>query len=832
MTRSRMPFQSSARLVAAALSVIIAATTAQASPNILTVERKDPTSENTDADALTWLLTFSEPVTDVDATDFVVSGTTASLSLSPLAVDGEGCSEQWDATLSGGDLKDLNATVTLSPANFDVDDHSACELRASGPCIWGCIGSGEAMTHPGPYGTNNNTFVLTNSSSPSDPPPSPTPQTLAKVSGDAQIASAGSVLSAPFVVEVEDQNGDPFAGAEVAFSVTAGGGTLSAATATTDANGRASSTLTLGPAPGANAIAATVSGLGTVTFTATATAIVQTPQSLTKVSGDAQEASAGSVLPAPFVVAVKDQNGSPFAGAEVAFSVTAGGGTLSAATATTDASGRVSSTLTLGPAPGANAVAATVSGLGTVTFTATATAIVQTPQNPTEVSGDAQEASAEVVLPEPSVVLAPQTLAKVSGDAQEALVGAVLSAPFVVKVADQNGDPFAGAEVAFSVTTGGGTLSSATATTDANGRVSSTLTLGPAPGANAVTATVQGLGTVTFTATAIVQIPQSLTKVSGDGQKGLASAQLVAPFVVLALDEDGEEMAGAVVTFSVTTGGGILSSASDTNPCTVKASKSSITATTTTNGQASARLTLDSEPGTNTVAATIQGLEPVTFTATAAEQASPHSLTKVCGDSQRGTVSRQLAKPFVVSVAAADSSAIAGVVVSFAVTAGGGTLAAVTDTTDANGRAATRLTLGSELGTNAVSATVEGLASVSFTATGEEDPLASLFDLFNQSGKLAALPDRTQLLPNAPNPFNSQTVLSYFLQEPGLVRLEVFALTGQRVAVLHQGPQEAGYHRLHWDGQDAAGHPAASGIYLYRLKTSEDVLTRKLILLR
>ena len=142
------------------------------------------------------------------------------------------------------------------------------------------------------------------------------------------------------------------------------------------------------------------------------------------------------------------------------------------------------------------------------------------------------------------------------------------------------------------------------------------------------------------------------------------------------------------------------------------------------------------------------------------------------------------------------------------------------------------LTLGSELGTNAVSATVEGLASVSFTATGQEDPLASLFDLFNQSGKLVALPDRTQLLPNAPNPFNSQTVLSYFLLEPGLTRLEVFTLTGQRVAVLHQGPQQAGYHRLHWDGRDAAGHPAASGIYLYRLKTSEDVLTRKLVLLR
>ena len=336
---------------------------------------------------------------------------------------------------------------------------------------------------------------------------------------------------------------------------------------------------------------------------------------------------------------------------------------------------------------------------------------------------------------------------------------------------------------------------------------------------------------MTFTAVGYA-VPHSLTKVSGDGQQGPARTQLAKPFVVSVLDRDGAAIAEAVVTFSVTAGEGLLSSTTDADPCTIESSASSTTATTDANGRAAIRLTLGSEAGTNTVSATVAGLEPVAFTATAAEQASPHSLTKVCGDSQAGTVSRQLANPFVVSVVAEDSSAIAGVVVSFAVTAGGGTLSAVTDTTDANGRAATRLTLGSELGANAVAATVEGLASVTFTATGQKDPLASLFDIFNQRGKLVALPDRTQLLQNAPNPFNNQTVVSYFLLEPGLVRLEVFALTGQRIAVLHQGPQQAGYHRLHWDGRDAAGRSVASGAYLYRLVTDETVLTRKLTLLR
>ena len=327
------------------------------------------------------------------------------------------------------------------------------------------------------------------------------------------------------------------------------------------------------------------------------------------------------------------------------------------------------------------------------------------------------------------------------------------------------------------------------------------------------------------------KIPHSLTKVSGDSQEGPANTQLAAPFVVSVLDEDGAAIAGATVTFSVTAGGGTLSSTTDTNPCTIESSTSSTTATTDANGQAATRLTLGSDAGTNTVAATVEGLESEAFTATAAEQAMPHSLTKVCGEDQEGTASAQLDEQFVVLVSDEDGAAMAGVVVSFAVAAGGGTLSAATATTDATGRAATRLTLGSEPGTNTVEATVDGLEPVTFTATGQESPLASLFDLFG-GGKRVALPDSPQLAQNAPNPFNSQTVFAYFLPAPGPAHVEVFALNGQRVAVLQQGPQQAGYHRLRWNGRDDAGRPVASGMYLYRLVTTEGVLTRKLTLLR
>ena len=147
-------------------------------------------------------------------------------------------------------------------------------------------------------------------------------------------------------------------------------------------------------------------------------------------------------------------------------------------------------------------------------------------------------------------------------------------------------------------------------------------------------------------------------------------------------------------------------------------------------------------------------------------------------------------------------------------------------------------------------ATLEGHAdwvhSVSFSpdgatlASGAGDGTILLWDVAEwtnpgtdvAANKLIGLPNELQLQQNAPNPFNSQTVISYLLPKSGPVRLEVFSVIGQRVAVLRQGPQQAGYHRLHWEARDSQGRPLASGMYLYRLVTDEGILTRKLTLLR
>ncbi len=96
---------------------------------------------------------------------------------------------------------------------------------------------------------------------------------------------------------------------------------------------------------------------------------------------------------------------------------------------------------------------------------------------------------------------------------------------------------------------------------------------------------------------------------------------------------------------------------------------------------------------------------------------TPTTLVKISGDSQQGTPSTALAQPFVVEVQDGESAAFAGVPVTFAITAGGGTLSATSTATDANGQAASTLTLGNSAGTNTVQVSVQGIAqSETFTA--------------------------------------------------------------------------------------------------------------------
>ena len=306
-----------------------------------------------------------------------------------------------------------------------------------------------------------------------------------------------------------------------------------------------------------------------------------------------------------------------------------------------------------------------------------------------------------------------QTLEKISGTGQAGTPGQTLE-PFVVEVQDENGDPVTSAlfVIQFTVDSEYGTMDPLSALTG-TGRAQSTLTLADNPGVTSfdVTASITNLHETTFTVTVIdPAIP--LTKISGDGQQGLPGRALANPFVV-EVHEDGLPKPNVTVTFTTLTGGGSLSAT---------------TQTTGANGRAASTLTLGAAAGTNTVKASAEGIsETVTFTA----EAIPPTLTSVSGNNQIAAAGTVLENPFVVEVRDGDGNLLEGIVVTFTVLTGGGSLSDTTRTTDANGRAASTLTLGAEAGTNTVEVSIEGASeTVTFNAVAP----SPTFDLSLPSG--------------------------------------------------------------------------------------------------
>ena len=107
---------------------------------------------------------------------------------------------------------------------------------------------------------------------------------------------------------------------------------------------------------------------------------------------------------------------------------------------------------------------------------------------------------------------------------------------------------------------------------------------------------------------------------------------------------------------------------------------------------------------------------------------------------------------------------------------------------------------------------------------------AGQFALPLAAGGALVLPQGFALGQNYPNPFNPSTLIPYQLAATSPVRLEVFNVLGQRVATLVDGAQGAGAYVARWDGTEAAGGAAASGLYFYRLTVGGAHQTGKMVL--
>lgn len=503
---------------------------------------------------------------------------------------------------------------------------------------------------------------------------------IAVSAGNNQTATAGSAVATNPAVVVRDANNNPVVGAAVVFTPIVGGGQVTDAVRLTNAQGVATvGQWTLGSSAGAQTLSAQVTEAGVtgnpVIFTATATA--GTAATLVAVSPTSQSAGAGTLVASPPSVRVNDANGNPVAGVSVNFVVTAGVGTLTGSTQTSNAQGIATvGSWQLGAAIGTNSVSATAAGVAPVSFTATGTA--GPPASLQIVAGDGQ--SVPINRPTP---IAPR-----------------------VAVRDAGGNGVAGVAVTFTVGSGGGIAVSGNQVTDANGNASvGAWFVGGTPGVNTLIAASGGLAPVTFTATATAGPAVSMQAVSLISQGGTAGANVASPPSVIVRDALGNPAAGVEVTFSVTGGAGSVAGAVDTTGFDGLATVLS--------------WTLGNTPGINTVVASSPGLPTVTFTASSVGPAS--QVISFAGQGQAAVQGTAVATRPAVRVMDAGGNGVPGVGVVFAVTAGGGSVTGATQTTDVNGIATvSSWTLGAGA-TQTLSATVSGSGvvgnPVTFTAS-------------------------------------------------------------------------------------------------------------------
>ena len=161
-------------------------------PRVASIVHGTPSSSPTNADSLTWRVTFSEAVSNVDTADFAVDGTTATLSVSAVS----GVTGAYDVTASGGNLAGVTATVTLSiAAGHGIQDAAS-----------------NALTNTTPTGTDESDYVVDN--------------TAPTVTITGVPATSTAAFTATFTFS-EDVTGF------VAGDITVGNGTASAFTATT-----------------------------------------------------------------------------------------------------------------------------------------------------------------------------------------------------------------------------------------------------------------------------------------------------------------------------------------------------------------------------------------------------------------------------------------------------------------------------------------------------------------------------------------------------------------------------------------------------------------------
>lgn len=257
------------------------------------------------------------------------------------------------------------------------------------------------------------------------------------------------------------------------------------------------------------------------------------PQLIMPKDGTGQTASVGTSIPIKPSAIVFDGQLAPVANVIVVFTVVLGNGRVIDFEKTTDATGvaRVGDWI-LGTTLGVQQISASIKNRPTV--------------GSAKFSVNAKAGPASLIT-------------IVSGDGQTANVGTALPLPLVVRVTDAYGNPVSGHVVSYKVTSGNGTISQVQAITDASGLATLTRwTIGMIAGGNLLTATINGTSgpSVTFTATGEPGGAAQILIYEGDDQVAPVATSVPLDPSVQVLDENGNPVAGIVVTFEIEEGDG------------------------------------------------------------------------------------------------------------------------------------------------------------------------------------------------------------------------------------------------------------------------------------
>jgi len=95
------------------------------------------------------------------------------------------------------------------------------------------------------------------------------------------------------------------------------------------------------------------------------------------------------------------------------------------------------------------------------------------------------------------------------------------------------------------------------------------------------------------------------------------------------------------------------------------------------------------------------------------------------------------------------------------------------------------------------------------------------------SAEIGTTPDEFALHGSYPNPFREDTTIEYELPETAHVRIVVYNVLGQEVAVLVDEEQAAGRYDVRWDGTGQTGASVASGVYIYRIEAGDFSATER-----